>query len=355
MIRYLRLFFITLFCVLFAAALLVYGAVRFTDIRPFAAMRELIVTTAETTMTHKWIAGIFASGEQIRAIMAENALPEVTGNVELSLINTTGIPAFYQAQPDPDIGGKARVPADDGYSELEDGIYIKDVSGSGFAGKLMMVTDPSRVKIATTRTLGTRGDLVKQMVPMNDAVAGINGGWFVDPEYSSDGGVPTGFVIRNGAVVFGRSSAKTLFAGFNADNVLVMGSYTPSSALKAGIRDGFATLPVLILNGEGQITKGDGGWGIAPRSAFGQRADGAVLLLTIDGRQLSSVGATLKQTQDVLLENGAVNAIGLDGGSSTTMYYKGEYLNRPSLGHERYIPTSLIVMPSGDGRQASGQ
>jgi len=351
MLRYIRLFLLTLFLTLFAAGAATFAAIRFTAIEPFKTARELIVTTAETTMTHQWIAKAFASDAQIRLIMAENALPEVTEAVKLSLIDTAGGSTGDSGGADSQGGGagrpaKAYIPANDGYSLLEDGIYIKDVSGSGFAGKLMLVTDPSRVKVGAARKLGTRGDLVKQMVPMGGAVAGINGGWFVDPQFSSEGGVPTGFVIKDGAVVFGKSSGAVTIMGFNGDNAMVMGTYTPASALKAGIRDCFATIPILIVNGDGQITKGDGGWGIAPRSAVGQRADGGVLLLTIDGRQISSVGATLKQVQDVLLANGAVNAIGLDGGSSTVMYYNGAYLNKPALGHERYIPTSIIVMPN---------
>ena len=57
---------------------------------------------------------------------------------------------------------------------------------------------------------------------------------------------------------------------------------------------------------EKTITKGDGGWGIAPRTCIAQRKDGAIILLVIDGRELRSLGATLREAQDVLYDYGAV-------------------------------------------------
>ena len=99
-------------------------------------------------------------------------------------------------------------------------------------------------------------------------------------------------------------------------------------------------------SGKSTIKSGDGGWGIAPRTAIGQRKDGAILMLVIDGRQTRSVGATLKDVQNTMLQYGAVNATNLDGGSSASMYYEGEVINNPSdpLG-ERSVPSAIYVKP----------
>ena len=104
--------------------------------------------------------------------------------------------------------------------------------------------------------------------------------------------------------------------------------------------------PALVVNGQGTITSGDGGWGMAPRTAIGQKKDGAILMLVIDGRQASSLGATLKDVQDIMLQYDAYTATNLDGGSSTTMYHEGEVINNPanSLG-ERSVPSILYVEP----------
>lgn len=100
----------------------------------------------------------------------------------------------------------------------------------------------------------------------------------------------------------------------------------------------------MIVNGKKTIKSGDGGGGIAPRTAIGQRKDGSILLLIIDGRQASSIGATYREVQDIMYEYGAYNAANLDGGSSSTMYYDGEVINNPcdALG-ERSIPTIFYV------------
>ena len=119
---------------------------------------------------------------------------------------------------------------------------------------------------------------------------------------------------------------------------------------KLGIKEGVSFGPPLIVNGKPTIKKGDGGWGIAPRTAIGQKETGEVLLLVIDGRSLESLGATLRDVQDILLEYGAVNAANLDGGSSATMYFNGKVINKPSdkLG-ERTVPTAFIVTSEGGG------
>ncbi|NMC28195.1 MAG: phosphodiester glycosidase family protein, partial [Syntrophomonadaceae bacterium] len=49
--------------------------------------------------------------------------------------------------------------------------------------------------------------------------------------------------------------------------------------------------------------------------------------------------------QNILYENGAITAANLDGGSSTTMYYQGQVINKPcDLLGERYIPTAILVI-----------
>jgi len=111
------------------------------------------------------------------------------------------------------------------------------------------------------------------------------------------------------------------------------------------VAEGVSFGPPLIINGKKLITDGDGGWGVAPRTAIGQRKDGTILFLVIDGRQPGySLGATLLDVQNILYEQGAYVAANLDGGSSTTLYFNGKVVNKPCdmLG-ERMIPTAFIV------------
>ncbi len=71
--------------------------------------------------------------------------------------------------------------------------------------------------------------------------------------------------------------------------------------------------------------------GRQPRTAIARRADGTVLLVTIDGRRTGwSVGMTLIELSETLLALGAVEALNLDGGGSTTMVVGDQIRNRPS-------------------------
>ena len=109
--------------------------------------------------------------------------------------------------------------------------------------------------------------------------------------------------------------------------------------------EGITFGPPLVVNGQKTITHGDGGWGIGPRTAIGQRRDGTVLFLVIDGRQVGySVGASLADVQNIMYEQGAYIAANLDGGSSSTLYLNGKVVNKPAdLLGERMIPTAFIV------------
>ncbi|PFZ68060.1 hypothetical protein COL72_27560 [Bacillus toyonensis] len=100
-----------------------------------------------------------------------------------------------------------------------------------------------------------------------------------------------------------------------------------------------------MVNGEKIISEGDGGWGSAPQSIMAQKEDGAIMFLVIDGRQTHSIGATLKECQDILYEKGAINAMAMDGGSSAILFLGGKVINSPStLSHEdRFLPNAWVV------------
>ena len=125
---------------------------------------------------------------------------------------------------------------------------------------------------------------------------------------------------------------------------LLVGKHTVKEMRKVGVTEAVSFGPAIIVNGKKTIKNGNGGWGIAPRTAIAQRQDGAIILLVIDGRQINSIGATLREVQDLLYDYGAYNATNLDGGSSSTLFYNDEVINNPcdSLG-ERAVPSIIYV------------
>ncbi|NLJ79620.1 MAG: phosphodiester glycosidase family protein [Firmicutes bacterium] len=113
--------------------------------------------------------------------------------------------------------------------------------------------------------------------------------------------------------------------------------------------------PRLVKNGEIFLTgkeekfQNDVLVGRAPRTALGITADGKLLLVTVNGRKPNiSVGMSLEELADLLLELGAVEAMNLDGGGSTTMVIRDLVLNLPSDGKERPVSNAiLIIAPEG--------
>ena len=101
-----------------------------------------------------------------------------------------------------------------------------------------------------------------------------------------------------------------------------------------------------------------------PRTAVGQLADGRILLVAVDGRSGGSAGVRISQLARQLVRLGAVTAMALDAGGSTTMAFDGALLNQPSEGAERPLGDALmlwyygafarearhpILSPNGDG------
>jgi exopolysaccharide biosynthesis protein len=74
--------------------------------------------------------------------------------------------------------------------------------------------------------------------------------------------------------------------------------------------------------------------------------------MVVDGRQVGySIGTDLLPLQETLLAEGCHNAAMMDGGSSTVMIYNKEFVNRPSLGFERYINNCWVVLPAKETEQ----
>ncbi len=293
---------------------------------PFDEVRRTVVGASWNTLRHQYIAKFFLSDEAIARILGSSYAVDPTERGEqLQAINIS--------------------------SRHDNKIEVFNIDGGDFEGKLMVVHDPTRIRAGYSSQMPDSGETTSQICKSNSAVAGINAGGFLDRGWTGTGGAPIGFIVHDGKVVYNQiknENAKQQTVAFTKEGMLIVGKHSMAQLKKLGIQEGVSFGPPLIVNGKPTITSGDGGWGIAPRTAIGQKEDGEVLLLVIDGRSLESLGATLRDVQDILLDYGAVNAANLDGGSSTTMYYNGKVINKPSdkLG-ERTVPTAFVVAPEG--------
>ena len=227
-------------------------------------------------------------------------------------------------------------------------LKMRRIESTRYVGYVLEIPDPRRVKVATAKNIQEKGETVSNIAKDNDAVAAINAGGFHDPNGTGTGRLPYGFIMQDGNYVIGKDvgpDEAVDFVGFTKQGNLIAGTYTKTELADMDAAEGITFGPPLIVDGQKMITDGDGGWGIGPRTAIGQKKDGTVIFLVIDGRQPGySTGATLRDVQDVLYEDGCYIAANLDGGSSTTLYYNGKVVNKPAdLLGERMIPTAFIV------------
>jgi len=308
---------------------------------PFTYIRETLITTAMTTMNHQYLATWFYSSKTIEEVLLKHKVIESneTTNPDLIEIEDYSNSTLYESKYEEEILTK----------DNESDIYkLIPVSGNSYQGYLVAIYDPSKVKIATTRYLNQTGELITTIAKNNNALVAINAGGFYDPDWNSNGSLPHGTVIKDGKVVsdYDDASVGGGFVGFTNDNKLVLGKMTINQALAMNIRDAVEFGPFLIVNGKPSFIKGNGGWGIAPRTAIGQRKDGIVLFLVINGRLATSIGADMVDLTEIMMNYGAYNAANMDGGSSTALVINNKIINTPVAAGPnglRNIPTAWIV------------
>lgn len=303
---------------------------------PYTKLKDLWVTTAMQTMSHQYLAHWFVSDEEIEQIMNRNKVIVPTEKVDLSNINISNSTEYDSLIEDS---------KSDKITPIHNDTIEKiDIKGEGYQGKLLIVHDPSRIFVGVSDHLGDMGQKLLDMTKSYKVIGGVNAGGFSDPNGHGNGGQAYGLTISEGKYLGVPNDSKIDLVGFTKDNILVIGSYSKEEIKKMEIRDAVSFSPPLIINGQPTEIIGDGGWGIQPRTSIGQRKDGAILLLVIDGRQVSSVGVTIKELQDIMIKYGAENATNLDGGSSTTMVYKNEIINKPcSSAGPRYLPNAFLI------------
>jgi len=287
---------------------------------PFQSLKIMAVG-AVATSRHPQVVQAFLSQAEIDRIMASNASQGVGGSQAIARTNVI--------------------------ADASSGITIEDIQGPSFKGKVMLIKDPKRVKLAVTKEIGVTGERVSDLVKDMGAFAGINAGGFYDPNGKGNGAFPDGLTVHEGVLVHNNVGEKAVnIVGFNDQGKLIIGKMTANQLNEKHIREAVTFEPNLIVEGKSVIS-GDGGWGIAPRTGIGQTADGTVIFVVIDGRQPTwSIGATLRDLMNVFDDYHAVNAVNLDGGSSSELVYNGKVVNKLwDIFGERYIPTAFVVTP----------
>lgn len=306
-----------------AVALLRYG--------PFVNTRQFIIGSAMSSFTHQYIAQWIFTKAEIEQVTKKSD-SSFTEKQDLNAVNPVG---------------------------TADNSIVLSKIGDGLQGYALEIKNPLRVHVACTAYIGTRGEFVSTLAAKNNAVAAINGGGFsTGADTTGTGAIPSDFVFSNGKLLWKDDTLKpgklpatddhepVNVVALNNKGVLIVGDYTVNqlnsmNATEAVDLHGYKPL---VLDGKVQYTN-DGGKGVQPRTAIGQKKDGTIVLLVIDGRQAGTSGARLNQLADLLVNQyDCWTAANLDGGASTAMYYQGNIINKPSaIFGERTVATAFYV------------
>lgn len=309
---------------------------------PWNGVRNFYVTTAMKTKDHQYLAKIFYSDKTIDDIVNSNYFIEIKEKVKLDdVVIDTSPKSSYKNKEDEEILTR------DGNNEDYKIINLKVGISKAY---LVAIYKPEKVTLIRAKNfnIGRYGEQVTYMCNRYNASVCINGGGFVDEGIGSD--IPLGYVIDDGEIVWPSSNWDTRkgnLIGFNKEGkLLLLANSTGENALAEGMVDGLEFGPFLIVNGKPIEIVGDP-WGKSPRVAIGQRKDGVVLFLVIDGENYID-GASLQDVVDVLTKYGAYNAANLDGGHSSSLAVNGVlYNNPPAIAKRqggRYVVTGFGLL-----------
>ena len=354
--KYFLRFIIVVLTTLLILVGVLYGVMYKICHGPSQEAKATFITTILETGQLKFIANMVCSKEEINEIVNNNKMEDMNTDIDRNLIQI----------------GKKEGPSKDPKNPVEkeevfdaNGIRLEEVAGRTFFGKMLIIKDPSQVIVGTTYPFGELGKNLDVIVKNYGGVAGVNGGLYEST--ANKGGRPYGVVVSKGQIQWNSPTQKGLYLiGMDEDNLLVikdlngMGKSAVEAYIKeAHIRDAVTFqeeasdvnnhFVPLVINGEGRELKGQGS-GSNPRTAIGQRADGAILLFVTDGRGAGGhLGATASDLIAVMLDYGAVNAANLDGGSSSSMVYNGKYeMTSVTFYYQNdswRLPDAFVVMP----------
>lgn len=276
---------------------------------PFTDVRNMVVGTAMKTFKCQYIATAFLSKDTINQILNENKSGQIFEN---------------EVQNEHDVNIEHRG---------DTGIERYDIpSTTKFSGYILEIKDPTRIKVGYTKNLGKVGEKTSEIATDHGAVAAINGGGFQDRTssgrlWTGTGAYPEGIVISEGNSINKgiKPNERMSVAAFTSSGKLIVGEHSLNDLLAQNVTEALSSDPLLIINGKTVSVAP----GLNPRTAIGQKIDGTIVMLVIDGRRGVQLGASLKEVQTILLQRGVYNASNLDGGSSSTMYFNGEIINNP--------------------------
>lgn len=311
-----------------ACIFMVYG--------PFSWFKDTFITSAMKTMSHKYFAYVLYDQEIIDKTLSNNSVVETGATTDTTKIQTGYVedPGVYESYYEEQILKR----------DNKDDIYkIVKLEGSKYKGYMVVVYDPSKVELVMAKNITYGGQKLTKLAETYKASVAINASGFIRRGKAIS---PIGGTIVDKEIIKGDPNTKVSLIGFSENNVLTLTYKTPKQAIADGMEDAMSFYPFLIVNGIPSTFKGNGGYGLAPRTAIGQRQDGIVLMVVIDGRQSKSLGIDMVELANIFIKYRAYNAANLDGGGSSALVENSKLVNTPTgfgYSSERYVVNGFIV------------
>lgn len=222
-------------------------------------------------------------------------------------------------------------------------VYSLEEAGyRGFMAKVRL-HNPNAVKmVLANNEIASDGETTSQAAKRKGATLAINAGGFT----TQNGKLyPIGITVIDGEIVTYFDTSIS-FIGFNKEGRLVGGQVSSREDIKEmEVVQGASFNPTLLKDGKKQTIPSTWTNTRHPRTLIGHFDNGDLFFMVIDGRREGwSIGVTLEEAQDKLLEFQIRDAYNLDGGGSSTFYYNGRVLNKPSDGRERRVTTNIVIL-----------
>lgn len=223
---------------------------------------------------------------------------------------------------------------DNSYSDDNISVTLTEKTVSNTQVYISDVTVSSSEYLKTAFAQNTYGNNVtaktSETAAYNNAILAVNGDYY--------GANTTGYVIRNGVVyrdTVREDSSNGDLAIYKEGSFKII--YEDQVSADELVKDGVVNLlafgPSLVENGEIAVdTNSEVGQSMSsnPRTAIGIIDENHYIIIVSDGRTSESEGLSLYQLAEIMKSYGVKTAYNLDGGGSSTLYFNGQVINKPT-------------------------
>lgn len=231
--------------------------------------------------------------------------------------------------------------------DAKNGILLIRVVGEDYQGVLAWIDDPTKLSLQVSSQLGNTGETIGEIAEAHNGILAVNASRSVAVVGNEEGASIADFAVCNGVAYNEDLLIRDDQARLEINSLGEFSVANPAGSLGEDVKHAVQFTPALIIDGV-IAAEGLENWsGLHPRSCIGQTAAGNVLILVVEGRLPErSTGAALAECAGILLRYGAEQAMTLDYGSSSILWYDGEYVTMCSnrfLLEGRRLPNAFVV------------